>query len=422
MPKATKSESAVTRIGVFGTHAPRCWAAGLTVVPVTPGTRACAVAYAGRINNLPDDKQRASLVARYADHDVGLLLGQSCDAESRSAALDVDDDRLVRFVRAVVGPAPAKFGSKGETLFVRMAADQRGTNIRNQTLNDKAAVLEVLCTGGHTVLPPSTHWKTGNPYRWTSEQTLPETPLDQWPLCEEWKLELLRKVVSWKRLPEVLAGVGTNIPMRDLVWCSLAWFGPDPAAPDGELAKQALAALLPDDYQGDTDEQLDRLVDKALAKGDYPRPDDSKTNVAGNAAARGGGRQRRRAVPRRRRRRVRGGAVRARRTGDLRQRVAGGARLADPAGAEHRRVGHQPQDAGRGQRHAARPRARGRPVPGVRAGGGERAVAAGHRPREARRRAGDSSDGGRVPGDGRPRRAIRAAGRTATAAGTNSRE
>ena len=422
MPKATKSESAVTRIGVFGTHAPRWWAAGLTVVPVTPGTRACTVSYAGRVNNLPDDKQRASLVARYADHDIGLLLGQSCDGDRRSAALDVDDDRLVRFVRVVVGPAPAKFGSKGETLFVRMAADQRSTNLRNPGIAGNKAVLEVLCTGGHTVLPPSSHWKTGNPYRWTSEQTLPETPLDQWPLCEEWKLELLRKVLTWKRLSEVLAGVGTNIPMRDLVWYSLAWFGPDPAAPDGELAKQALAALLPDDYQGDTDEQLDRLVDKAVAKGDYPRPDDSKTTSLATrlleAVADSGAELFHDGA---------GGtfvAVRCEHGGreTLGSRVAGGARLVDPAGAEHRRVGHQPQDAGRGQRHAARPRARGRPVPGVRAGRDERAMAAGHRPREARRRAGDSSDGGRVPGDGRPRRAVRAAGRVATAAGTNSRE
>ena len=73
MPKATKSESTVTRIGVFGTHAPRCWAAGLTVVPVTPGTRACAVSYAGRVNNLPDDKQRASLVARFQQLAAGLI-------------------------------------------------------------------------------------------------------------------------------------------------------------------------------------------------------------------------------------------------------------------------------------------------------------------------------------------------------------
>jgi hypothetical protein len=277
MPKANHSGFTVTHIGVFGTQAPRHWAAGLTVVPVKPGTRECAVTYAGRINNLPDDKQRATLLARYADHGIGLLLGQSSDNDTRSAAIDVDDDRLVRFVREIIGPAPAKFGSKGETLFVRVAADQRGTNIRNNELNPKQAVLELFVTGGHTVLPPTPHWKTDKPYRYLSGQTLPDLSLSQWPLCEQWKLELLRRVVSWKRLPEVLNGAGTNIPMRDLVWCSLAWFGPDPAAPDGELAKQALAALLPDDYQGDTDEQLDRLVDKALAKDDYPRPDDSKT-------------------------------------------------------------------------------------------------------------------------------------------------
>lgn len=280
MAKATKKfpDSNITHIGVFGSQAPRYWAAGFTVVPDKPGTRECAVSYDGRVNNLPDDTQQAKLLAQYADHDIGLLLGQHCgDKTKRSAAIDVDDDRIVRFVREIIGPAPAKFGSKGETLFVQVDTNQKGTNIRNNELNPKQAVLELFVAGGHTVLPPSVHWKTGNPYQWTSALTLPGVPLDEWPWCEQWKLELLRKVLSWKRLPEVLDGSGTNIPMRDLVWYSVGWFGPDSAAPDGELAKRALAALLPEGYTGDTDEQLDRLVDKALEKGGYPRPDDSKT-------------------------------------------------------------------------------------------------------------------------------------------------
>ena len=228
--------------------------------------------------------------------------------------------------------------------------------------------------------------------------------------------------VDLEAAARVLAGIGTNIPMRDLVWCSLAWFGPDPAAPDGELAKQALAALLPGGYQGDTDEQLDRLVDKALAKGGYPRPDDNKPKSQAarllEAVTDSGAELFRDGA---------GGtfvSVRCERGG--RETFGGGSRaardwltrLALSIGASV--ISRKALDEVIG---TLRARAlEGRRAPGVRAGGGERAVAARHRPREARRRAGDSSDGGRVPGDGRPRRAVRAAGRTATAAGTNSRE
>lgn len=270
---------------LFAKTAPSYWRAGYTVIPVTPGTRASAVSYNGRVNNLPVETQRAGLTAQYPDHCIGLLLGQSCAEGCRTAAVDVDDDRLVRFMREVIGAAPTKFGSKGETLFVRVADDQRGFQIRNAALSDKPLV-ELLSTGQQTVLPPSPHWKTGKPYRWTSERTLPDTPAAQWPLLEEWKQQLLRRVLEWKRLPEVLCGTGTNIPMRDLVWHSLAWFGPDPDQPDSALAERALTALLPEGYQGNTDEELKGergLIGRALRKGDYPQPG-SKTRSVSLAA------------------------------------------------------------------------------------------------------------------------------------------
>lgn len=263
-----------TKRKLFGDTAPDYWNAGFTVIPVIPGTRASAVSYNGRINNLPVEAQRASLIAQYPDHGIGLLLGQSCADNCRTAAVDVDDDRLLGIVCELVGPAPTKFGSKGGTLFVRVADDQRGFQIRNSALSDNPLV-ELLSTGQQTVLPPSLHWKTSNPYRWITKMALPDTPAAEWPLLEEWKQGLLRRVLEWKRLSEVLCGTGTNIPMRDLVWYSLAWFGPDPDRPDSGLAERALTALLPEGYQGNTDEELKGergLIGRALRKGDYPRP------------------------------------------------------------------------------------------------------------------------------------------------------
>ena len=273
-----------TSIGNFGSLAQRYWEAGYTVVPVKPSTRESAVSYNGLVNQVPAPATKLRLL-KNSEMGIGLLLGQTAGDGFRTIAIDVDDDRIVRFVAEIVGDAtaPAKFGSKGRTFFVRMSEGIKGTVISNKGMGDTPKQLvDILSTGNMTVLPPSIHWKTGEPYRWVSDNTLPEVAIADWPVFEGWKLALLRRVLEWKRLGEILGGIATHDPMRDLIFYSMGWFGPDPDEPDTDLIRRALAVLLPEGYEGNTIKELDAdrgrsLINGALAddqngKKKYPRP------------------------------------------------------------------------------------------------------------------------------------------------------
>jgi hypothetical protein len=97
--------------------------------------------------------------------------------------IDTDDDEIKS---AIVGVLPAtavrKAGAKGETLFFRGPAvtESKSWNI------GKTRVCDLIGPGRQTVVPPSLHPDTGEPYRWTgpdaledvSSAELPELPGD----------------------------------------------------------------------------------------------------------------------------------------------------------------------------------------------------------------------------------------------------
>lgn len=276
-------------IGNFGTLAPQYWEAGYTVIPVEHGTRKASTGYDGLVNQLPQPKTRERLL-KQSDNGIGLLMGQKFGDDTMTVAVDVDDDRVVRFVREIVGSAPAKFGSKGGTFFMRMPQSCKIKQIKNSKVNGNALV-EFLASGQMTILPPTIHWQTEAPYRWISDQTLPEVAPADLPELPMWKVRLIERVLQWDRLSEILDGVGTHDPMRDLVFYSMGWFGDDSDEPDMELLRQALAALLPVDYDGNTIKELNSDRGNAMGKGAldadragtkrYPRPgNDGKETVA----------------------------------------------------------------------------------------------------------------------------------------------
>jgi hypothetical protein len=71
-----------------------------------------------------------------------------------------------------------KVGKRGISLFYRVLTDEP---IKSFTIKDSdgKTVIEVLGVGRHTVLPPSIHPDTKEPYTWKTDATLLNTPLDQ---------------------------------------------------------------------------------------------------------------------------------------------------------------------------------------------------------------------------------------------------
>ncbi len=284
--------STTARIGTFATIAPRYWDAGYTVIPVgrPDDGKASAISSNGLVNQIPHASTKERLIRDFGDKGLGLLMGQEAAGGSRTLAIDVDDDRVARFVRYVIGgDAPAKFGAKGITVFALLPKGVKtGKNIVNQELGTKALVEFPAMT----VLPPTVHPDAGKPYRWVSDRTLPDTQKDYWPEVPQWKFDFLHRALRWKRLGE-LWGEGTrHNAVRDLIFYSMGWFGPDEDDPLLDSLLEAMVCLLPEDAGGDTVDELQgrrggselgwgALRDDRSGGKHYPRPSDEKGAKAG---------------------------------------------------------------------------------------------------------------------------------------------
>ena len=108
----------------------------------------------------------------WPDAGVSLALG----GEHNVAAIDVDADAIdivialeTMFADIGVADAPRKKGEKGFTLIVRAAAGvtSKPFNIRGAD-GENVRVLDLLCAGRHTVLPPS-HHPAGMLYEWLGD-------------------------------------------------------------------------------------------------------------------------------------------------------------------------------------------------------------------------------------------------------------
>ena len=95
-------------------------------------------------------------------------------------AFDYDEEEAALVISEAFDPSPVnKAGQRAWTPFYR--AD---FVVPSEDFFDTAGkkVLQVLSTGRQTVIPPSIHPDTNEPYRWTNGQSLYDTPLADLPL------------------------------------------------------------------------------------------------------------------------------------------------------------------------------------------------------------------------------------------------
>ena len=123
-----------------------------------------------------------------------------CIAHGDVVGLDVDTDRadIAAAVVAALGPSPVRrFGSKGWMGYYRPSAGLNDQCARLRWFDaDGLICVELLLKGTQSVLPPTVHPQSGQPYRWLTPDTLEDTCLDDLPELPSDAIERLDEFLS----------------------------------------------------------------------------------------------------------------------------------------------------------------------------------------------------------------------------------
>jgi hypothetical protein len=163
-------------MGAFQQIAARMIERGYAVVPIIPGTKRPGVLSNGRWVGLPRWQTRyngrapsETELAHWSEGDTGVgVLG----GFGGLVATDVDTDAAdIRAVLDTVLPGATvrKVGRRGETLFYyapHISASKRWTTI------DGEVICELIGPGRQTVIPPTIHPDTKQPYRWSGPDSI----------------------------------------------------------------------------------------------------------------------------------------------------------------------------------------------------------------------------------------------------------
>ena len=170
---------------------PKLIASGYCAIPIAPDTKAPGDFVGGRWVRMSGWTERfrdalpngetALWAGAPGSPGVGVVLGRS----SRGlVAIDIDayDEEIVQAIIKTLPSTPLrKRGKKGATLFYSSGG------LRSRALDfcapDGAIVrmIDVLAEGRQTVLPPTIHPDTREPYKWIGEKTLLEVAIDGIP-------------------------------------------------------------------------------------------------------------------------------------------------------------------------------------------------------------------------------------------------
>lgn len=123
---------------------------------------------------------------------IGVACGQGL------ICIDIDQEFLLDPVLAILPSSPVqKKGRKGVSLFYR--GDTEKIRSRNYRTDERVGLCDLLAEGKQTVLPPSIHPDTNEPYFWWGDLTLVDVTLSELP-------ELPNDIAD--RLAEVLKPFG----------------------------------------------------------------------------------------------------------------------------------------------------------------------------------------------------------------------
>jgi P4 family phage/plasmid primase-like protien len=160
-----------------------------------------------------------------------------------------------------------KRGKKGLTIVVQAEPDIKAKKLR--VAGEPSPAIEFLCVGNQTVMPPSIHPETGEPYLYVDCKPLYEHAPAELNLFTAQHMDLLQAVLKSESTPIILGGSGTHDATLQLTAQLVAKGFPK------ETLLTSLPALFPADYAGNTLSELEGMIDSAKEKG-YKMPHNSK--------------------------------------------------------------------------------------------------------------------------------------------------
>lgn len=188
-------------MSIFKEFASQYWKAGFSPVPLHPASkRPVQDGWQKYHEKQPTPEEMEEWATKYPNANIGLVLGSHTVGDTRLLAIDIDvDDQemIQRFVRAIGTKDPAKKGKKGLTIFVRGPKKIENTMRIKASKVGSAPVIEILSCKTQTVVPPSVHPDTGQPYEWLGKSLL-DFNIQDLPLISEGTLIEFRHIAEGK--------------------------------------------------------------------------------------------------------------------------------------------------------------------------------------------------------------------------------
>ncbi|PPQ44138.1 bifunctional DNA primase/polymerase [Rhodopseudomonas palustris] len=162
----------------FATAAPALIERGYVVHPIIPGAKAPGTYCGGRWEPQKwwNNRQRVypNVLAEWMtwpDAGIGVMTGRGL------ICIDIDlEDAVGPLLEILPLSNVQKKGRKGISLFYRGNTEKiRSKNFRTP---ERVGLVDLLAEGKQTVLPPSIHPDTGEPYFWWTDDTLEDAPIE----------------------------------------------------------------------------------------------------------------------------------------------------------------------------------------------------------------------------------------------------
>jgi hypothetical protein len=173
------SVQASSGYGPFGLYAPLLLRNGYSPVPIHPGSKRPlgAIGDWSRLRETAlNEAEIATIAAEHPDAGIGVAGGYR---GLIPIDFDTEDKEILAAINTVLPDAlVAKRGRRGATSFYR---DPSGL-IKPRKFKglDGGMLLELLVTG-QTVIPPTVHPESGEPYTWLTDYTLFDVCIDELP-------------------------------------------------------------------------------------------------------------------------------------------------------------------------------------------------------------------------------------------------